>query len=178
MDVKAESKRSMLEPKYTTDIEEYYTRYGPMVLRRCRLLLRDEDRALDAMQEVFAKVLTQKIRLKNLFPSSLLFRISTNLCLNLIRDHRKHLSLDQDDLLTQIAVSDEKEERFVIRDTLDRIFKREKPSTREIAVLHFVDGMTLEEVAKEVGLSQSGVRKRIRGLRARIKNSKELRYES
>jgi RNA polymerase sigma-70 factor (ECF subfamily) len=179
MVVKVESETDMLENKNTDiDIKEYYTRYGPMVLRRCRLLLGDEDRALDAMHEVFIRVMTQKARLQNLFPSSLLFRISTNVCLNMIRDQRKHLSLDQEDLLTQIAVSDESEERFVIRDTLDRIFKREKPSTREMAVLHFVDGMTLEEVAKEVGLSQSGVRKRLRELRARIKNMKELRYEN
>lgn len=180
-DKKVESEIQMLKPKNADsdiDIEEYYTRYGPMVLRRCRLLLGDEDRALDAMQEVFTRVLTQKARLQNLFPSSLLFRISTNVCLNMIRDQRKHLSLDQEDLLTQIAISDGSEERFVIRDTLDRIFKREKPSTREIAVLHFVDGMTLEEVAKEVGLSQSGVRKRLRELRVRIRNSKELRYEN
>lgn len=169
----------MLEPNDADiDIEEYYTRYGPMVLRRCRFLLRNEDRALDAMQEVFTKVLMQKERLQNLFPSSLLFRISTNVCLNMIRDQRKYLSLDQKDLLTQIAFCDEREERFIIRDTLDRLFKREKQSTREIAVLHFVDGMTLEEVAKEVGLSQSGVRKRIRKLRTRIKNLKELRYEN
>jgi RNA polymerase sigma-70 factor (ECF subfamily) len=34
-----------------------------------------------------------------------------------------------------------------------------------MAVLHFVDGLTLEEVAAETGLSVSGVRKRLRGLR-------------
>jgi RNA polymerase sigma-70 factor (ECF subfamily) len=32
-------------------------------------------------------------------------------------------------------------------------------------VLHYVDGLTLEQVAREVGLSVSGVRKRLRGLR-------------
>ena len=37
-----------------------------------------------------------------------------------------------------------------------------------MAVLHYRDGMTLEEVAGEVGLSVSGVRKRLRGLRARL----------
>ena len=39
------------------DIETLYTTYGPMVLRRCRQLLRDEDLALDAMQDVFVRVL-------------------------------------------------------------------------------------------------------------------------
>ena len=37
-----------------------------------------------------------------------------------------------------------------------------------MAVLHYVDGMTLEQVARECGLSMSGVRKRLRGLRASL----------
>ena len=85
------------------DIKEYYLRYGPMVLRRCRQLLRDEERAKDAAQEVFAKVLIHKNRLKNQYPSSLLFRISTNTCLNMIRDQRSHSSLHSDDPLERIA---------------------------------------------------------------------------
>ena len=39
--------------------------------------------------------------------------------------------------------------------------------------MHFVDGMTLKEVAAEVGLSLSGVRRRISGLQQRIKQTKE-----
>ena len=51
---------------------------------------------------------------------------------------------------------------------LDRVFEREQPSTRAIAVMHLLDGLTLEEVAHEVGLSVSGVRKRLRTLRSRV----------
>ena len=47
---------------------------------------------------------------------------------------------------------------------LDRIFARVPESSRTIAVMHLVDGMTLEEVADAVGLSVSGVRKRLRAL--------------
>jgi RNA polymerase sigma-70 factor (ECF subfamily) len=34
-----------------------------------------------------------------------------------------------------------------------------------MAVLHYVDGLTLEQVAAETGLSVSGVRKRLKKLR-------------
>ena len=34
-----------------------------------------------------------------------------------------------------------------------------------MAVLHYVDGLTLEQVASETGLSVSGVRKRLNRLR-------------
>ncbi len=162
------------------NIKEYYTRYGPMVLRRCRQLLRNEEKALDAMQEVFTKLMISKKNLKGTYPSSLLFRISTNVCLNMIRDQKNHRSIDSDseDLLIQLASYDEGEHRLIIKDMLERLFWKEKQSTREIATLHFVDGMTLQEVADEVGLSLSGVRKRIRELKARIKIKREIYNEN
>jgi RNA polymerase sigma-70 factor (ECF subfamily) len=164
-------------PRPEINIEEYYRRYGPMVLRRCRQLLRDEENALDAMQEVFAKLLIHKDRLKNQFPSSLLFRISTNTCLNMIRDQRSHPSLAGEDALAGIAAYDEGENRIILKDLLERIFRKEKELTRTIAVMRFVDGMTLQEVADEVGLSLSGVRKRIRGFRERMRTKKEIDHE-
>ena len=51
---------------------------------------------------------------------------------------------------------------------LDRLFRRHPESTRTMAVLHHLDGMTLAEVARECGMSVSGVRKRLRGLRASL----------
>ncbi len=159
-------------------INELYTRYGPMVLRRCRQLLRDEDKALDAMQEVFTKLIVHGERLEMKYPSSLLYRISTNLCLNILRDHNVHRTINDEDLIGKIALYDESENHTVLGDLIERIFKGEKKSTREIAVLHFVDGMTLPEVAQEVGLSHSGVRKRIRDLQSRAKIKKEKYYEN
>jgi RNA polymerase sigma-70 factor (ECF subfamily) len=159
------------------NIKEFYLRYGPMVLRRCRQLLRDEERAKDAAQEVFAKLLIHKKQLKNQYPSSLLFRISTNTCLNLIRDQRSHSTLDSEDTLRAIAAYDESENKIILQDMLEKIFRKENPSTREIAVMLFVDGMTLQEVADEIGLSVSGVRKRIREFRSRAKTLREIYYE-
>ena len=156
------------------NVEEFYRRYGPMVLRRCRRLLQDEEAALDAMQDVFTKVLVNRKRLKNQYPSSLLYRIATNVCLNVIRAQKYRQQSDEDDVLTNIAMYDEKESRLVTSNLLDHIFKREKKSTREMAVMHYVDGMTLEQVARESGLSVSGVRKRLRELKARVKSLKEV----
>ena len=53
-----------------------------------------------------------------------------------------------------IASMEELESRTLASRVLDRIFAKEKPSTRTIAVLHFVDGMTYEEVAEVVGMSR------------------------
>jgi len=147
------------------DVEALYRRYGPMVLRRCRSLLRDEEDALDVMQDVFVNVARNAERLRGEFPSSLLYRIATNLSLNRIRDRRHEPARPGDDTLNTIAAHPDHDAPLL----LDRLFGRHPESTRTMAVLHFVDGMTLEEVAGECGLSVSGVRKRLRALRASLR---------
>jgi RNA polymerase sigma-70 factor (ECF subfamily) len=150
------------------DVESAYRRYGPMVLRRCRHMLRDEQQATDAMQDVFVQLLRYRDRLEDRGMSSLLYRIATNVCLNKIRSSDRRPEDAQSDLLVRIADAGAEESRSEARSVLDRVLGREPVSTTTIAVLHLHDGMTLQEVADAVGLSVSGVRKRLRKLKASL----------
>lgn len=143
------------------DVEALYRRYGPMVHRRCLFLLRDPGEAADVAQEVFVRLLKQRERLTDSHPSSLLYRIATNLSLNRLRDRKRQPDLPGDRLLNQIATLAHLDAPVL----LDRLFGRQPESTRTMAVLHHVDGLTLEEVALECGMSVSGVRRRLRQLR-------------
>ena len=148
-----------------------YEAYAPMVYRRCMALLKDEAEASDLMQDVFLRIFAGMDRLNLDSPSSLLWNTATRLCLNRIRDKkRRGLDVDSSELLLNIACADDEQEGYEARGILAKIFSREQESTRTIAVLHYVDGMTLEETAEMVGLSVSGVRKRLRTLQARVKN--------
>jgi RNA polymerase sigma factor (sigma-70 family) len=151
------------------DVEANYRRFGPMVLRRCRRLLRNEDQAIDAMHDVFVQVLRAEERLDESAPSALLLRIATNVCLNRLRGERRRPEDPDDELVLQIAAwGEDVEGRSLARALLDRVFGREPGTTRTIAVLYHVDRLTHEEVAREVGMSVSGVRKRLRTLRERL----------
>jgi RNA polymerase sigma-70 factor (ECF subfamily) len=152
------------------DLDVYYREYGPMVLRRCRKLLRDEEKAVDAMHDVFVELTRRRDRLDGAAPVALLQRVATNVCLNKLRGERRRPEDRDDDLVIRIAQAGEPdaEMRSSARALLSRIFNRESESTRAIAVMHLLDGMTLEEVAAEVGLSVSGVRKRLRTFKARV----------
>lgn len=151
------------------DVEQAYRQWGPMVVRRCRRLLRDDAAALDAMQDVFVEALRRQDSLDGSAPAAFFLRVATNVCLNRLRWHRRHPEDRDDEMLQQIAAQvPDGESRSSARGFLDRIFRRENESTLAIAVMHYVDRMTLEEVAEEVGLSVSGVRKRLRTLRARL----------
>jgi RNA polymerase sigma-70 factor (ECF subfamily) len=150
------------------DVDGLSQRYGPMVLRRCRQLLHDEDDAMDACQDVFVRLLERRDRLEARHPSSLLYTIATNLCLNRIRDRGRRPTTSDEEVLHRIAVAEEPGAGSEARLMLARLFDRHPPSTRVIAVLHYLDGLTLEQVAEHVGLSVSGVRKRLRGLRGTL----------
>jgi RNA polymerase sigma-70 factor (ECF subfamily) len=144
-----------------------------MVLRRCQRLLRDREKAVDAMHDVFVEVLRREGALDVEHPSALLFKTATNVCLNRLRSERRRpgdgAQQGEDDLLLRIAALDEPGGQSEARSLLSRLFSREQPSTRTIAVLHLLDGLTHEEVAAEVGLSVSGVRKRLRVLQERLR---------
>jgi len=149
------------------DVEALYRKYGPMVLRRCRSLLRDEEKARDAMQDSFVRLLRARERLTDEAPSSMLYCIATNVCLNVIRAEKARPRSSGDELLDSIAGCDDVEALGQARMLAEGIFAEEEPSTRTMAVLHYVDGLTLEETADRVGLSVSGLRKRLKGLRER-----------
>ena len=152
------------------DIEDCYRRYGPMVLRRCRQLLKRESLAIEAMQDVFVNVVRRAHELEDRGLSSLLYRMSTQTCLNHLRARRRRPEHPDSDLVQRIAMAPESlSDQVGARAMLRRIFASERDSTRAMAVLHLVDGYTLEEVAGHFDMSVSGVRKRLRTLKAHVR---------
>ncbi|HUI73117.1 MAG TPA: sigma-70 family RNA polymerase sigma factor [Spirochaetia bacterium] len=148
-----------------TDVENLYRRYAPMVLRRCRHMLRDEEMAADAMQETFVQVLRHTSTLDARYPSSLLYRIATNTCLNALRSRRRKFAVSADPFISTLASRENTEDRVLDSWELDQVFLGARKSTRQAALVHFLEERTLAETAEEVGMSISGVRKRLRSLR-------------
>ena len=93
--------------------------------------------------------------------------------MNRIRDSKRHAATRNEEILNRIASSEELETGITAGSLLSKIFVRHKESTRTMAVYHFLDGMTLEESARETGMSVSGVRKRLSGLRKTLQEIEE-----
>jgi len=161
----------------SSQIEQIYYRYGPMVLRRCQQLLPDNGLAQEAMQDVFAELIHKQNSLDLTTPSSLLYRMATNVCLNIVRERKIKFQNKEGDILIEIANDENLEQRTIANNILNRIFGKQTESTKTIAMLHYYDGMILQEVAKEVDLSVSGVRKRLRQFKRRIEKLKDEIHE-
>ncbi|MEE3410912.1 MAG: sigma-70 family RNA polymerase sigma factor [Treponema sp.] len=147
------------------DFSELYQKYGPMVLRRCRAILKDEEKALDAMQDVFLRILESKDKIKNAC-ASLFYVTATRVCLNKIKSEKLRSGPDFEKVAQFMAddFSETEKEKIDAALAIEKIFEKRDHKDSLIATLHFVDGLTLEETAEEIGMSVSGVRKRIREL--------------
>lgn len=155
------------------NIEEYYVKYGAMVFRRCRAILRDEDAAFDAMQEVFVKLLQKKNSLRDEFPSSLLYRMASNTCFNILRGCKTETVHSENSVIANLVYRNDEIERFVENDSIDYLFSGEKILIKNIAKMHFVEKMTFKEIADEIGRSESGVRRCLRTFRNRVQYLRE-----
>jgi len=150
------------------DVEDYYRRFGPMVWRRCRQLLGNEEAALDALQEVFVRLMLSKDRLKGTSPSSLLFRMATNHCLNKLRDQRRQGVRQPLEQAEARAGGSEAEKDVDRRRTMEAILESEEERTRQAAVLYYIDGFSLKEISAELEMSVAGLHRRLQRLRKRF----------
>ena len=126
------------------------------------------------MHEVFLKVLSNQNRLTGEYPSALLYRIATNVCLNKIRNERKHSLNEYLDILHHTSFFENQQENVSAKNLLAYILAKEKETTRQIAVMYFVNGMTIKEIAETKSLSISGVHKHLDKLRRKIRDKGEI----
>jgi RNA polymerase sigma-70 factor (ECF subfamily) len=149
------------------DIAAWYKKYGPMVIRRCRRILGDEEEALDAVHDVFVNLLQGEERLHGRFPSSLLYTMATNICLNRLRKKKRETVKDFSG--EEGSAVDAGFDRVEAKMLMEIILRDESEINRTICFMYHVDGMTLKEIGETAGLSFAGVHKRLEAFRKRAR---------
>jgi len=141
-------------------VEELYRQHAAGVLARCRYLLRDEEGARDAAQEVFVRALRALPELRAAAsPTAYLMTAATRHCLNVLRASRAAWREE----LARLA----RERRTVgiapeSRELVRALLGAAPQEAQEIAVAYFVDELTQAEIAEATGRSLPTVRKRLR----------------
>lgn len=152
------------------DIEVLYRRYGDLVQGRCRSLLRSEQDAAEATQEVFLRLWRYRDAFRGeASPTTWLFKITTSTCLNRLRTRRRH----PEDLVDTTPVIEGPRDALVseveARQLLNLLVQEEDERTRAALVYHHIDGMTHDEVGELLGISGAAVRKRIAVFREKVR---------
>jgi RNA polymerase sigma-70 factor, ECF subfamily len=141
-----------------------YRQHGQKLFRRACALLRDEEAAMDVLQEVFLRALSSGSPLDELTtPFGWLFRVTTNLCYRRRRDEgRRRRALMVLSLTSHETPRREVELEHSVRDVVGRL----PPSCQKLAVFYFVDEMTQAEIAVTVKAPRRTVAYRLDRLRA------------
>lgn len=152
------------------EVSDVYHRYGALLERRCRLLMRDHAHGEDALQELLAVLLRRGESLRDAeSPYRWLCRAADRTCLDLLRRGRRvreALSSDGLDELDPLgpAPGVDAEARLAALQSLERLDEEDQ----SLAILLFIDGMTQGEAADELGVSRVTVNKRAQRVRARL----------
>lgn len=146
-----------------TTLAELYRKYAPAIFAHCRRLLHSPAAARDALQEAFVRVLARGPALSGDDALRYLYRVSTNVCLNQIRERRVHERATPA-LLLRSTGSGSAESGHANRQFVLALLDRCDETGSAIAVMHYVDGMSQVEIADVLGITRRTVFNRLRKL--------------
>ncbi len=141
-----------------------YRQHAALVLRRA-MRFYDRHEAEEVVHEVFMRVWDAMKDFRGASsPVTWLWRITTNHCLNRLRDSKRRaelLHVRADEVLgTRSTIADAETTLF-----LRQIWRSLDPELATIGVYHFIDGMTQDEIGRILGCSPRTVGNRLIAIR-------------
>src|SRR5262245_725864 len=140
------------------ELAEAYRVYGALVARRCRYLLREEAAAQDATQEVFVRLWKYGDAYRNAESKlSWLYRVADRVCFDRMKAaaRRNEVPLAEMIDLHPCAIP-----QLAERDAVLRFLDWFDDRVKQVAVLHYLEGATQEEIASATGWSRQTVAKK------------------
>ena len=144
-----------------------YECYGHLVLRRCRAILRDDDLAQDALQEVFVRLMRYGGKFKQAdSPLRWLYRVSDRVCFDLIKATKRQPE-SRESTVQQRSDASRPDQAVADRQAVLRFLAHFDDKTKQIAILHYVEELPQERIAQETGWSRQTIHKKLQRLRAK-----------
>ena len=144
----------------------------------CYSYLNDPHDSADALSETYLSVIKNIDKFRGSSGSNWLYTIAKNICLNMLRQKKKTVSVDFNDEETQNTLHLESEappeavgESEIITVAKSVLNEREF----RVVILHAVNGLKFKEIAKAVGGLESSVRWQYNNALKKIKSAYERR---
>jgi RNA polymerase sigma-70 factor, ECF subfamily len=146
-----------------TDFVKLYELYFPLVHRICYRYTKNREEADDLSQEVFIKVHGSYAGFEgNSQPSTWLYRVATNHCLDYLRWKKRQAELlngygDELNLRAPQVISADNPAKRLLR----RLMEKMDEANRQVVFLRFEVGLTHDEIAEICGVSRVAITKRL-----------------
>ncbi|MBQ4579472.1 MAG: sigma-70 family RNA polymerase sigma factor [Clostridia bacterium] len=143
-------------PDREATLSEWLSQYGDLINRTCCLILGDRALAEDATQEVFIRAWKSMAQFRgDASPRTWLTKIAVNVCRNMRRTawfRRNDRSVTPEDLPLSAPAEDR---------TLLLTVQQLPEKHRQVIVLKYYQGMSLDECAQVLGISRSAAHHRL-----------------
>ena len=161
-------------PSDDQTLERLMAQYGDSLLRMCWMMLRDRELARDAAQESFLKAYRALGSLRNgETEKAWLMRIAINTCKDMRRSRWWRMidrRVTPDDL-------PEAGREDTLPDSMPLIAVMNLPEKyRQVVLLHYYQGLTLEEIARTLDTSASTIRTRLSRAKTKLRQKLERWY--
>jgi len=152
-----------------------YNRYSGKVFGKCISLLKNEEKAADAMQDIFVKILLNlsKFSGKSRF-STWIYSITYNYCIDTIRKKKKDPLVTVGDLTNQYDKEAEVDDSFLLETNVKRlkIILDEIPlKDKSILLMKYQDEMSIKEIGQLLDKSESAIKMKIKRAKQKFKKT-------
>ena len=151
------------------DIEQQYDK----LLRYCYMKLRDRTLAEDVTQETFIRFFESKDYHSIGKEMAYLYTIARNLCIDYFRKQKEELIEDLPAKIQEMPDSSDKVESIVDQLSIEQALDHLTDDEREAVVLRFSGELSVEDIAKSMGISRFAVRRRISSALEKLRKEME-----
>jgi RNA polymerase sigma-70 factor (ECF subfamily) len=142
------------------EIDVWYRRYGESVHRRCLRLCRNDQQALDLVQEVFLRAHRYRESFRGeASPLTWLFTLTNRCFFDSLSEPMRVQPEEIESFLRQEREGIE--DSFVSQDLIVRLLSRSDEDVRAIVVHRYFDELDLEAIGQRLGLNERTVRRKL-----------------
>lgn len=153
---------------------ELYNRYIPLLYGLCLKYLQDEDRAQEAVMQLFEDLLPKMANYEITAFKPWLYRVAKNHCLQVLRKENKEIQLDyainimeSDEFLHLLCEEESTEEQL---QALHRCLEKLPDDQRVSITSFFLQEMSYADVAGQTGFTLNNVKSFIQNGKRNLKN--------
>jgi RNA polymerase sigma-70 factor (ECF subfamily) len=149
-----------------SDPQAAYRAHGPALVRKAERVLRSREDAIDVVHALFVDLIPKWNRDVDL---PYLYRAVTNRCLNVLRDRATRARLLEREASAAAPIGRVRlDDQIVGVGLIAALADRLDESHMQVLVARFVDDMTQDEIAAQLGLSRKTIGKRLDRIREEV----------
>ena len=149
-----------------------YERYGHLVLRRCRAIMRSDHLAQDALQEVFMRLLKYGDKFFTAeTPLRWIYRMSDRVCFDLLRKNAREPIAEQASI-DNLSMRTNPGQIIADRQLAFKFISRLDHTSQQVAILYFLDGLNQGQIARELGCARQTVNRKLSEIKSRAQKLK------